>query len=40
MGRIVAHVSDDLEEKLRKKTRKQGDLSKFVEEALKDWLEV
>jgi len=43
MGRITAILSDDLERALRLKTLevfggKKGDLSRAVEEAVKEWV--
>ena len=43
MGRISVELSDELEKKLRFKTierfgGKKGDLSRAVEEAIKEWL--
>jgi hypothetical protein len=43
MGRISVDIPDDLEKKLRLKTierfgGKKGDLSRAVEEAIKEWL--
>ena len=43
MGRICADIPDELEKKLRLKTiekfgGKKGDLSRAVEEAIKEWL--
>ncbi len=43
MGRISVDLSDELEKKLRLKTiekfgGKKGDLSRAVEEAIKEWL--
>jgi hypothetical protein len=43
MGRISVELSDELEKKLRLKTierfgGKKGDLSRAVEEAIKEWL--
>jgi predicted transcriptional regulator len=43
MGRITVELSDELEKKLRLKAierfgGKKGDLSRAVEEAIKEWL--
>ena len=43
MGRIAVELSDELEKKLRLKTierfgGKKGDLSRSVEEAVKNWV--
>jgi len=43
MGRIAVELSDELEKKLRLKTierfgGKKGDLSRAVEEAVKNWV--
>jgi hypothetical protein len=34
MGKIHAIISDEVEERLRSITRRKGDISKFVEEAI------
>ena len=39
MGKITIVLSDDIEERLRTKTRKRGDLSRIIEKALEEWLE-
>jgi len=38
MGKVTVVLSDGLEELLRKRTRKKGDISKIVEEALRKHL--
>ena len=37
MGKIHVTIDDELEEKIRERTRRKGDLSKFTEEALQAW---
>jgi len=38
MKTITAVIPDELEEKLRQFTKRKGDLSKIVIEALEDWI--
>jgi len=37
MGKITIVLSDDMENRLRAHTRKRGDLSRIIEEALEEW---
>jgi len=38
MGRVQVVLDDKLEAEVRKHTRKKGDISKFINEALHEWL--
>ena len=38
MGKVTVVLDDDLEEKVRKLTRKKGDFSRIVNEALREKL--
>ncbi|MGB9024292.1 MAG: hypothetical protein WCC94_12785 [Candidatus Bathyarchaeia archaeon] len=39
MGKILATLPDELENRLREHLRKQGDLSRIVDEALESYLD-
>jgi predicted small metal-binding protein len=39
LGKIIASLSDELENRLREHLRKQGDLSRIVSEALESYLD-
>jgi hypothetical protein len=39
LGKILATLPDELENRLREHLRKQGDLSRIVTEALTDYLD-
>ena len=39
MGKILATLPDDLENRLREHLRKQGDLSRIITEALESYLD-
>lgn len=38
MGKITVVLSDQVEDSIRAVTRRKGDLSRIVEQALEDWL--
>ena len=39
MGKVTFVLSEDIEERLRAKTRKRGDLSRIIEKAIEEWLD-
>ena len=39
MGRVQLVLDDDLEEIVRNKAKRKGDISKIINEALRDWKE-